>query len=84
MFKIGDIVVYNPDIKNLPHPDERPWDIGTIVSINNTHIKMITLNSKNILNVIKSNIMHYKKDKKDITKYVYISEDYSDSDSLYW
>ena len=39
-FKIGNTVVYNPYIDNLPEPKDRPRDIGIIYKITNTYIYM--------------------------------------------
>jgi len=86
MFKIGDKVVYNPSMKNLPIPDERPWDIGIVIGLTTSYI-IIKTNS-NTLKVLKDYVDPYYKKKCVVPyktkKYIYISEDYSDSESLFY
>jgi len=38
LFKIGDKVIYNPDIINLKPPNQRPNDWGVVIGIDNKYI----------------------------------------------
>lgn len=36
-FEVGDTVVANPYVENLPPNTNRPWNVGTITAINNNY-----------------------------------------------
>lgn len=67
-FKIGDIVVYNPYIDNLPEPKDRPNDIGVIYRITNTHIYMQRKTYHSLGGICVESIDHYPSKNKIIIK----------------
>ena len=58
MFKIGDLVVYTPNIANLPPAFMRNNDHGIILGIDNNYIKFRFNISGSIHNILSDAISH--------------------------
>jgi hypothetical protein len=46
-FQIGDNVVYNPIMENLPPAKDRPWDHGVIIAMEEDYA-IVRFNNSNI------------------------------------
>ena len=44
MFEPGDEVVYIPNIPDLPPVNERPWDVGIVISIEGMYVNVQFMN----------------------------------------